>query len=85
MQYAGLSERSISHYIQALSGKISEGIRKYLYADLEDIFKITDISLLNLWLSKLFSHQEYMILDEIGKKIYSCALKKYIQFLDSLN
>lgn len=85
MQDTGLSEKSISNYTQALSGRISEGIRKYLNPDLEDIFKITDISLLNIWLSKLFSNQEYMILDEIGKKMYSCALKKYIQFVEFLS
>jgi hypothetical protein len=85
MQDTGLSEKSISHYAQALSGRISEGIRKYLNPDLEDIFKITDISLLNLWLSKLFSNQEYMMHDEIGKKMYSCALKKYIQFVEFLS
>jgi len=84
MQDTGLSETSISHYIQALSGRISEGIRNYLAPDLFDIFKVTDISLLNSWLLKLFNIQEYMILDEIGKKMYSCALKKYIQFVSSL-
>jgi hypothetical protein len=85
MQDTGLSEKSISNYAQALSGRISEGIRKYLNPDLEDIFKITNISLLNLWLSKLFNIQEYMLLDEIGKKMYSCALKKYIQFVEFLS
>jgi hypothetical protein len=85
MQDTGLSEKSISNYAQALSGRISEGIRKYLNPDLEDIFKITDISLLNIWLSRLFSNQEYVILDEIGKKMYSCALKKYIQFVEFLS
>jgi len=85
MQDTELSERSIYHYVQALSGRISEGIRKFLKPDLEDIFKVTDVSLLNSWLSKLFSNQEYMILDEIGKKMYSCALKKYIQFVEFLS
>lgn len=85
MQDTGLSEKSISNYTQALSGKISEGIRKYLNPDLKDIFKITDISLLNVWLSKLFCNQEYMILDEIGKKMYSCSFKKYIQFVEFLS
>jgi len=85
MQDIGLSDRTISHYTQALSGRISEGIRKYLNTDLEDIFKITDITLLNLWVSKLFSIHEYMVLDEIGKKMYSCAFKKYIQFVEFLS
>lgn len=85
MQDTGLSERSISNYSQALSGRISEGIRKYLNPDLEDIFKITDTSLLNIWLSQLFSKQEYLILDAIGKKMYSCAFKKYIQFVEFLS
>ncbi|MDR2926795.1 MAG: hypothetical protein LBV41_01115 [Cytophagaceae bacterium] len=85
MQDTNLSEKSISNYVHALSGRISEGIRKYLNPDLDDIFKITDISLLNLWLPKLFNNQEYMILDEIGKKMYSCALKKYIQFVEFLS
>jgi hypothetical protein len=35
MQDSGLSEVSISHYIQALSGRISEGIRNYLAPDLQ--------------------------------------------------
>jgi hypothetical protein len=85
MQDTGLSETSISHYIQALSGRISEGIRTVLDPALEDIFKVTDTSLLNSWLSKLFNLQEYMVLDEIGKKMYSCALKKYIQFVEFLS
>ena len=85
MQDTGLSEKSISNYAQALSGRISEGIRKYLNPNLEDIYKTTDISLLKIWASKLFSTQEYMILDEIGKKMYSCALKKYIQFVEFLS
>jgi len=85
MQDAGLSEKSISNYIQAVSGRISEGIRKYLNPNLEDIFKIIDISLLNSWLLKLFNYQEYTILDEIGKKMYSCAFKKYIQFVEFLS
>jgi hypothetical protein len=85
MQDAGLSEKSISNYVQALSGRISEGIRKYLNQDLEDIFKVIDILLLNSWLLKLFNYQEYMVLDEIGKNMYSCALKKYIQFIEFLS
>jgi hypothetical protein len=85
MQDSGLSEKSISNYVQALSGRISEGIRNYIVPDLADIFKITDILLLNSWLSKLFSFQEYTMLDEIGKKMYSCAFKKYIQFVEFLS
>jgi len=82
MQDTGLSEKSITNYAQALSGRISEGIRKYLSPNLEDIFKVTDIVLLNSWLYELFRVQEYILLDEIGKKMYSCALKKYIQFVE---
>jgi hypothetical protein len=85
MQDNELSEASISHYIQALSGRISEGIRNYLAPDLSDIFKVTDILLLQSWLLKLFKFQEYILLDEIGKKMYSCALKKYIQFVEFLS
>jgi len=85
MQDTGLSEKSITNYAQALSGRISEGIRKYLSSNLEDIFKVTDITLLNSWLYELFRIQEYIMLDEIGKKMYSCALKKYIQFVEFLS
>jgi len=84
MQERNLSETTISHYVKELSGRISDGIRNYLNPDLEDIFKITDISLLNLWLSKLFTFHEYMMLNKIGKNMYSCALKKYIQFIEFL-
>jgi len=85
MQDTGLSERSITHYVQALSGRISEGIRNYITPNLSDIFKITDTMLLDLWLSELFKVREYIILDEVGKKMYSCALKKYIQFVEFLS
>jgi hypothetical protein len=33
LQDTALSEKSISNYAQALSGRISEGIRKYLNPD----------------------------------------------------
>ncbi|MDR1983603.1 MAG: hypothetical protein LBQ28_02115 [Prevotellaceae bacterium] len=53
--------------------------------DLSDIFKVTDIPVLQSWLLKLFKFQEFILLDEIGKKMYSCALKKYIQFVEFLS
>lgn len=82
MQNTGLSKKSINNYVAAIYGRISEGIRSYLYADLRDIFAVSDIALLSDWHSKLFQISEFKTLDRVGKNMYSCALKKYIQFLE---
>jgi len=82
MQNSGLSSKSINNYLVALSGRLCSGIITHLYPDLKDIFLINDIALLSDWCSKLFKIPEYAILDSTGKNMYSCALKKYIQFVE---
>ncbi len=82
MQNTGLSNKSINNYVVAIYGRISEGIRSYLYSDLKDIFAISDIVMLSDWYTKLFQISEFKTLNHVGKNMYSCALKKYIQFLE---
>lgn len=76
-----LSDKSIDHYLTALSGRISDEIRAKLYPQLNDIFTINDVRLLSDWITKLLIDTQFAELDRIGKNMYSCALKKYIQFL----
>lgn len=85
MQNSGLSSKSINNYLMALSGRISIGITTYINPDLKDVFSINDPALLLDWFSKLFKIPEFVLLDNTGKNMYSCAFKKYIQYVEFCN
>jgi hypothetical protein len=82
MQDAGLSEHSAKYYVQALTGRISECIRKYLMPELQNIFSIIDAQLLLSWSQNLHRNQEFKEINTTGNRQYSCALSKYIQFTE---
>jgi hypothetical protein len=84
MQDAGLSEHSSKYYIQALSGRISDCIRKYLMPELQNIFSIVDTQLLLSWSQYLHRNKEFKEINTTGNRQYSCALSKYIQFTETL-
>lgn len=84
MQDTGLSENSGKYYIQALNGRVSECIRKYLMPELQNIFAVTDIPTLYSWSQILHQNQEFKEMNNAGNRQYSCALSKYIQFAESL-
>lgn len=80
-----LSDKSISNYSGALSGRITEGIKKYFIPTLETIFLLNNIEVLQKIKTKLFEKEEYKELNITGKNMYSCAFDNYINFLEHLN
>ncbi|GAE86430.1 hypothetical protein [Bacteroides reticulotermitis] len=84
MQDSGLSENSGRYYIQALNGRVTECIRKYLMPAIQNIFSITDIQLLYSWSQFLHRNQDFKEMNNVGNRQYSCALSKYIQFVETL-
>lgn len=84
MQNTGLSENSGKFYIQALNGRVIESIRKYLMPDLQNIFTIIDIQLLYSWSQFLHRNIDFKEMNNVGNRQYSCALSKYIQFIEVL-
>lgn len=84
MQDTGLSENSGKYYIQALNGRITECIKKHLMPELQNIFFITDIQLLYAWSQFLHRNQDFKEMNNVGNRQYSCALSKYIQFVETL-
>jgi hypothetical protein len=83
MQDTGLSEHSSKYYTQALTGRISDCIRKYLMPELQNIFSVVDAQLLLSWSQYLHRNQEFKEINTTGNRQYSCALSKYIQFAET--
>lgn len=85
MQSQGLSARTISNYIYALQKQVTEGIRKHIDNSVKNVLINVNVNQLNNWFTILFSTEEYIGLDKRGKNQYSCALKKYIDFVRSIS
>jgi hypothetical protein len=83
MQNTGLSEHLSKYYVQALTGRVAECIRKYLMPELQNIFSIIDTRLLSSWSQYLHRNQEFKEINTTGNRQYSCALSKYIQFTET--
>jgi hypothetical protein len=80
-----LSDKSISNYSSALSGRITEGIKKYFIPTLETIYLLNDETILEKLKEQFFEKEEYNELNTTGKNIYSCAFDNYIAFIKHLN
>jgi hypothetical protein len=80
-----LSDKSISNYSGALSGRITEGIKKYFIPSLETIYLINDETILEKLKSQFFEKEEFKELNITGKNMYSCAFDNYISFIKYLN
>ncbi|AZI69776.1 hypothetical protein [Cloacibacterium normanense] len=76
-----LSDKSIKNYFGALKGRITNGINNFFLKDLNSIFFIDDILILNRIHHELFKKEEFKELNIIGKNMYSCAFDAYIDFL----
>jgi hypothetical protein len=76
-----LSDKSIKNYSNALKNKITSGIRKYFISNIDSIYFINNISILEDLKIKLFETQEYIDLNLKGKNMYSCAFDNYINFI----
>lgn len=80
-----LSDKSIKNYVNALKGRISEGLKKHFMPTLESIYLIDNLSILEELKVKFFDKEEYKELNTIGKNMYSCAFDNYISFISNLN
>lgn len=80
-----LSHKSIKNYSNALKGRISIGLKKYLMPSLESIYYIYNISILEKLNMQLFEKEEFKELNSIGKNMYSCAFDNYISFIKKLS
>lgn len=80
MFFKGLSEKTCKSYSRAIESRISAGISTYITKEEINVFNFKNIYILRNWLMQLFDIQEFSELDSKGKKMYSCALEKYIQF-----
>ena len=82
-----LSDKSIKNYFGALKERITNGINKYFLKDLNSIFFVDDILILNRIRYELFKKEDFKELNIIGKNMYSCAFDAYIDFLkfESIN
>lgn len=81
----GLSDKSIKNYSNALKGRVTEGLRKYFIPNLETIYNISTISILEELYVKIFKEEEYKLLNLIGKNMYSCAFDHYINFIKNVS
>jgi len=80
-----LSDKSIKNYVNALKGRISEGLKKHFMPNLETIYFIDNLSILEELNFKLFKIEEYKELNITGKNMYSCAFENYISFINNLS
>lgn len=78
-----LSDKSISNYINALKGRITQGLKKYFLPNIKSIFFIDNILILNKLNYSLFNEDEFKELNIKGKNMYSCAFDNYIEFIQS--
>lgn len=77
-----LSDKSIKNYVNALKGRISEGLKKHFIPSLESIFFIDNKFALEKLNFNLFKTEEFKQLNITGKNMYSCAFDNYIDFIN---
>ena len=77
---SGLSQSTCTKYATAIEGRISEGTSTYITKQETQLFRVYDIKILGEWKERLFATVEFEEMDRVGKKMYSCALIKYIDF-----
>ncbi len=81
---SNLSQSTCTKYSTAIEGRVSEGVSTYITKKVTELFRVNDINTLEKWKEQLFVTPEFEELDRVGKKMYSCALVKYIDFNRSM-
>lgn len=81
----GLAEKTVKNYSESLSGRISKEIKIHTKSDFETIFNVSDLALIKSFYQLWKTIPQMKELDEKGNKMYSCAHKKYIDFLNILH
>jgi hypothetical protein len=79
----GLSANSAKYYTNAMGGKVADCIRANIYPDLHNIYSIRDYDTIYKWSLQLCRTFQFIKLDHKGNRQYSCAIKHYLEFLDS--
>jgi hypothetical protein len=79
-----LSDKTIKNYTNALSSRISQGLRENFIPSLKSLYFINDKLVLENLNNQLFEIEEYKKLNIKGKNMYSCAFDNYINFISSL-
>ncbi len=81
---SGLSQSTCTKYSTAIEGRVSQGVSTHITLIATELFRVDDVNILEKWKDQLFATDEFEELDRVGKKMYSCALVKYIDFLRSI-
>jgi hypothetical protein len=78
------SESIIGRYVSAITGTVTNLVKEYYAPEIDSIFDTVDISLLHFWADQLLIRPDFVKLNTIRNRDYSCALNKYIEFAESL-
>lgn len=85
MQSQNKSSNTIRRYTRAISGILTSFIKEIYAPRLNSLFNTIDISLLNIWADQLLVRPDFLELNTIHHRDYSCAFNKYIEFAESLS
>jgi hypothetical protein len=85
MQSQHKSSNTIRRYTRAISGVLTSFIKELYAPQLDYLFNTIDVSLLNIWADQLLVRPDFLELNAIHHRDYSCAFNKYIEFAESLS
>jgi len=85
MQSQHKSSNTIRRYTRAISGILTSFVKELYASQLDSLFNTIDISLLNIWADQLLVRPNFLELNAIHHRDYSCAFNKYIEFVESIN
>lgn len=85
MQSQNKSEKTINRYVRVISAILTPLVKELYAPQLNSLFNTVDISLLNIWADQLLIRPDFLELNAINHRYYSCAFNKYIEFAESLS
>lgn len=85
MQSQNKSSNTIRRYTRAIFGILTSFVKELYAPRLDSLFSTIDISLLNIWADQLLVRPDFLELNAIHHRDYSCAFNKYIEFTESLS
>lgn len=83
LQSQSKSSNTIRRYTRAISGILTSFIKEIYDPQLNSLFDSIDVSLLNIWSNQLLVRPDFLELNAIHHRDYSCAFNKYIEFAES--
>jgi len=85
MRSQNKSEKTINRYVRVISAILTALVKELYAPQLNSLFNTVDTSLLNIWADQLLIRPDFLELNAINHRYYSCAFNKYIEFAESLN